>query len=245
MIVLATALAPHNRRTDFAMSTWTGDVREIECARTAADIGCTRGCYYFKDVFDEALKLAPDDVFCYLNNDVALVPEWTMLVPQARARGCAASNRIDIAKFTRPLDLSQIMGGERFPGKDLFVFTPAWWRQVRDDLPDVVLGYEGFDFVLFWKMQENGARFSLPVCYHERHEAFWRQPENIHENPVQAYNRKLCREWIIARGGAPACANGFYCPFLFGSIHEGENFHLSTAAGSRQTNLSTSAEAYS
>lgn len=243
MIVIATAKAPHNQRVEFAMSTWTGanEVREIECTRTSADIGDSRKCYYAKDVYNEALKLKPDDIFVYLNNDVALVPEWSQIViPHVETKGCASSNRIDILKFEHHLVLDQIIHGVKFPGKDLFAFTPAWWYQVRGEIPDVLLGYEGYDFVMWWTMLQSGAPELVPICYHEAHVPFWRKEENIHVHPGQCHNRTLCKEWAISKGAQCWLSNPAYSPYLFGSGQK----NLSTSAGIFQTNLSTSAELF-
>ncbi len=219
MIVIATAKAPHNRRVDFATNTWTraDKVVEIECARSDS-----RGCYYAKDVYDAALRLAPGDIFCYLNNDVALVPEWPdIIVPEVRRNSCACSGRVEVERFETPLHLYDLNHADAFEGRDFFAFTPGWWRQVRGTIPDLLLGYDSYDFVICETMHQCGAMPLPPVCYHEIHPAFWRLPENIDNHPGQVYNRELRLQWLANKPR-----------------------NLSTSAGNHQTNLSTSAELF-
>jgi hypothetical protein len=237
-IILATAKAPHNRRVEFAMRTWVGaEIREIECRRTSAELGDARECYFFKDVYDESLNLEPDQLFCYLNNDVALVPEWQeILIPAVQSFGSAASSRVEVPKFEEQLKLNQIRGGCSHGGKDVFAFFPAWWQQVRNSLPDLLLGYAGYDFVVFKTMLETGGKEVEPICFHETHIPFWRTVPPDH--PVYIKERELCEKWGTEKEGR----RFDYSPYGIASIPRPRN--LSTSATNNQKNLSTSAELF-
>lgn len=205
-MTLHTARAPENARTIFAKKTW-GDHRVIDCARTAKDIGCDRGCFYVKDIFDKSLN--SDDIFAYANNDVALVPEWRdAIVNAVLAYGCAYSHRVDVPKFEKIYGMQDLIQQRSYPGADLFAFTPAWWREHRDTFPDVVLGYEGWDFAAQWLMRESGFDRLPVLCYHEAHQAFWSRSENLQNHPVQKVCRERLTKWAKEAGaqghiGAP------------------------------------------
>jgi hypothetical protein len=229
--VIATAKAPHNRRVDFAMRTWTGaEVMEIECERTGDD----RGCYFFKDVFDHALTLNSGDVFVYANNDVAFFPDWKRIVTAVQECGSAASSRTEVDSFEAP-----IKGTATHGGKDVFAFSPTWWKAVRHSLPDLLLGYEGYDFAVFTTMlQTGGKELNPPICYHETHHPFWRTVTP--DNPVRIRERELCKQWIMKQA-AEGCFFD-YCPY--GIYPPDRPRNLSTSAGNQRKNLSTSAELF-
>ncbi len=244
-IVLATAKAPHNRRVEFAMSTWDNAVAqivEVECARTSAELGDDRGYYFFKDVYDYALKLNPDDIFVYANNDVALVPGWSQIIVNAvQAHGCTYSRRVEVNEFAERLTLDQLTGSIH-EGQDIFAFTPAWWKQVRDSLPDLLLGYEGYDFVVCGTINKTGGQESRPICYHEKHLPAWRTVTSDHPARIRECN--LFQKWINEK-----TRDGWrfdYRPYgVFAATEDEEarrSKNLSTSAGRQQKNLSTSAE---
>jgi hypothetical protein len=217
-IILATSKAPHNERSDFAMSTWIGadEVREIECARTAADIGCKRGCFYVKDVFDQALALEPDDIFIYLNNDCALASGWRdILVPAVQKFGCAYSHRAIVAKFFKPLTMKDISRLPADLGTDLMAFQPAWWLKYRDEFPEGVFSHEGFDFAVAWYMRKAGFDRIPPILYHEKHASFWNKALNLQHNPVQIVVRKRLTEWACKVGAQKYLGSNY----LFKSIY--------------------------
>ena len=217
-VILATAKAPHNRRSDFAMRTWVGadEVREIECARTAADIGCRRECFYIKDLYDESLKLAPDDIFVFMNNDCALVSGWAdVLIPAVYQFGVAYSHRAIVQKFTKPLSLKDIANLKTDLGMDLIAFRPAWWMKYRDEFPDAVHSHEGYDFAAIWYARKEGFDRMPAIIYHEAHPSFWNRSENLQNDPVQKHVRKLLTEWAHKVGAQKYLGSNY----LFKSIY--------------------------
>jgi hypothetical protein len=228
-IILHTAKAPINARTEFAQSTWKGnfELRVVECERTAKDIGCTRGCYYVKDIYDKSLELNDDDIFCYINSDCALVPEWTdIIVPIIAKFGCAYSHRVEVSKFGRMFHANDFINHNTSLGVDFMAFTPAWWKAHRDKFPDGVIGHEGHDFPIVYYMRKSGFDRMPPVIWHERHLSFWNRPHNLQDHPVQKEVRRRLVEWTKTEPGSERyLSKGAY---LFCSIYTpNEYFHYS------------------
>jgi hypothetical protein len=203
-IVLLTAAGPGNERTRFAETTWEDtEYHHIKILhRDARDIGDERGTYYVKDVLDFSLMLS-GDIFVYINNDVALVPEWKKIItPYVRAHGCAFSHRLDVPKFDRKLTLADINKTEQraYCGADIIGFTPAWWEAHRAEFPDAVLGLEGWDAVMQWLMTKSGFHNMPTICYHQMHQSFWNQADNLTGHPAQKVVRQRLIEWAKAAG---------------------------------------------
>lgn len=195
--IILSAHGPENTRTQFAEKTWANDeYHHIKVLnRDARDIGDERGTYYVKDILDFSLSLS-GSIFVYINNDVALVPEWKdIIVPPVKQFGCAFSHRLDVDKFSKFLALRHINQDSQraYCGADLIAFTPDWWREHRADFPDVVLGLEGWDFAMQWLMRKSGFRTMKTVCYHEKHNSFWARPDVLAQHPAQ----KICRERLV------------------------------------------------
>lgn len=215
-VILLTATGAENKRTEFAQGTWGGaEIHRLNLLRNAADIGCDRGCYYVKDVMDMSLVMS-GDVFVYVNNDIALVENWKEhVLPAVKKYGCAFSNRLNIPSFL-PMNFHEVNSGTAYCGADLFAFTPEWWKKQRDSFPDVVLGYEGWDFVMQWLMLRSGFQRLPTLCYHENHASFWSRPENLELHPAQ----KICRERLITWARNNGAEKYLFAPhgFLFKSM---------------------------
>ncbi len=197
-VILLTADGPQSPRTEFARSTHTGaEYHIVKCMRTASDMGDEKGCYYVNDIFDLSLQLS-GDVFCYVNNDVALVPEWKdVLLPAVKEFGCAFSQRMDVPKFDKPLTLADLPGKPSYIGTDVFAFTPQWWRETRDNFPLLPLGYEGWDAVMTYLMCQSGFKRGPMICYHESHGVAWWNQTHRDRHPAILANRQRQVTWAI------------------------------------------------
>lgn len=200
-VILLSAEGPPNARTVFAEKTWCdAEIHHLKIIhRDARDIGDERGCYYVKDLLDFSLMLS-GDVFVYINNDVALVPEWkNVILPFVSQFGCAFGHRLEVKKFEKRLSLAECNADQMpYCGADIIAFTPAWWKAHRDNFPDAVLGYEGWDFVAQWLMRKSGFRSMPTVCYHEMHNSYWKDVLTTH--PAQIKVRNTLVEWAKANG---------------------------------------------
>lgn len=200
------------RRNDFAYETWKNllrtdpDLIMVDVGpfkRDSSSVGCSRRTAFVKDLFDEGSRLARlhDADVLYINNDVAVVSSTTAAVrEQLRRYPCCCGQRKDVPKFSAVLQdrhlQSQISNG----GTDLFAFTSDWWDSVRGKFPDVLLGTEGWDFVMKCYIRSSGFTKMPVVVYHENHCSFWKRPENLTKSPAQVHNRKLCIEWAKQNG---------------------------------------------
>jgi hypothetical protein len=93
-------------------------------------------------------------------------------------------------------ELAQI---KTYSGTDLFCFTKDWWKQNREIFPDMLLGREGFDWVLRRLMlyEYPNAELTEPVVYHYSHKSQWCQLPYIVNNKGQIHNRNLAKQWAI------------------------------------------------
>ena len=181
--------------------------RVSDLPRNAGEVGDDRQCPFVKDVFNYGLQGCDDDtVIAYVNADVALCQDWFETArPWIGQCGCWYSNRWDVSRFGRavtPEWLARSPGAAATVGADLFTFTPEWWRNHRDQMPDMILGYEGWDFAFQLLMQASGfdPAKSRMVIYHERHSSFWSRSVNLSRHPAQVYCRKAGLDWATQRG---------------------------------------------
>lgn len=168
--------------------------------RTAKDIGDARDVPFIKDVIEVGMKRAStDDAIMLTNGDSQIVADagdW--IFEKLLSVGCCWSSRRDMLKIHRVwLKQQDIMDrGESFVGVDLVAFTVKWWTENQGLYPDLLLGYEGWDWCFKFQM---GAEAEVPpLVYHEVHqEPYWHRHRRM--APGQIHNRRLCNEWAKAR----------------------------------------------
>lgn len=214
------------RRNDYAYATWCEFLRTdpSACMVTAADfprdssvVGCKRRVAFVKDLFDYGAAMAKrhDAAVLFVNSDVAVVPTMGRYIRAELSKGlCCYGQRADVARFGNPLSFEALSRAQLQGGTDLFCFTPEWWEHVRDEVPDILLGTEGWDFVMKSLMARAGFSRMPCVIYHENHYSYWKRPENIITDPAQAHNRRLCTEWA-QRCRYHHCLGGGPRGFLF------------------------------
>jgi len=204
-VLLFTTGPSNNKRAQFALKTFQDsgvEFHEIRnLARCVQDEAAGFMAFYIKDLFDFS-RILSGDIFVFINNDCALIPEWKEIVLPAVARyGCAFSRRVDVKRFNRYLTLEDIRGKGGYIGADLAAFTPAWWERRRDEFPDVAIGMEGWDAALQWIMHCDGFEEIQPVCYHQVHsDSFWRRPSVLQDHPAQKEQRRRLIEWAEKNG---------------------------------------------
>lgn len=172
----------------------------VHYKRTAKSIGDQRDCPFIKDVIGVALRKAgPDDAIMLTNFDSQIVSDagdW--LFEKLVNNGCCWSGRRDMYKIHRTwLCQKDIMErGEPFAGVDLVAFTVKWWTENQESYPDLLLGYEGWDWCFKFQMGEMAEM--PPLIYHETHqEPYWHRHRKMAIG--QIHNRRLCNEWAKAR----------------------------------------------
>lgn len=170
--------------------------------RNATTIGEKRDMPFVRDVFDYATKFAADtDWLVFTNRDICVSPELLLAVFN-QCGDCFYSHRMDSKRLERTLKEAEIRQLRPYPGADLFAFKAGWWRKHRGMMPDMLVGFEAWDSVL-WRIMDltnGGTRADYtPLIYHEWHESHWEI--NKLSTPGQKHNRRLAKNFFKTRHG--------------------------------------------
>lgn len=156
-----------------------------------------RHLVYIKDLIDMTCRACgPNDIAVITNADVCFSDQvpWRLkcaLYSQDAVYGC----RHDFQSITRPLSRQEISEGRDYCGTDLFAFWPEWWKKHRDEMPDMLVGSEGWDGCLREIIRKDGGNHIVKnLCYHQIHEAVWCRTENIMSLPSQIHSTSLAAE---------------------------------------------------
>lgn len=209
------AYAPKNpdtiRREAIARRTWASlylepgtRFRPLPCyfsgqQRDGRSVGDHLDVPFIKDVIEYAVTRAGEqDIIAFSNTDTCLLPEVEHeILENVKKFGCYYSHRIDFPRIDSPMTFRDIAGRPVYPGADLFAFSVDWWHQKKEQLPDLLMGREGWDFIMKVVMRQSGFTPGQPMVYHESHESEW--IVRI-DGPGQKWNRKLCLEWANKYG---------------------------------------------
>lgn len=213
------------RRHAFARETraeYSGDIEQLELTRytrtSDQTIKDTRKLPYLKDILDAGAADRPgNDVVIFCNADTCFCPETVSAIRDAlKLYPAICCGRHDIrGKLVEKMKLGLAQArGEEYPGVDLFAMTVDFWHKIRDEIPDLLIACEGWDFVLWKTFEGHGGKRVAPLVYHEWHDPFWASWDQIHTNPGQQHNRQLGYEWAIKYGHGDYLGDG---PTLFRS----------------------------
>lgn len=171
-----------------------------------SELSDTRALVYVKDVIDFCADQMPDnDVICYTNTDICLTRDALVQV-QEKLKTCDAcfSARVDmpLTEAFKRFNSADFAERRYYSGTDLFAFRKSWWIKNKSRMGDLILGCEGWDWVLRQLIRLTVASPAMypPVCFHAVHPAFWAMPENVQKNPGQIYCRKICEDWCRKNG---------------------------------------------
>lgn len=168
-----------------------------------------RALPYMKDVFDKGIEKAADNDICiYTNTDVQIrsdvLKHVEIVLKQSDALYCF---RRDFPPKTGIVPDANYVHGHAYSGSDLYAFRARWWRQQRQNMPDMVLGAEAWDAIfrlLIERTNKNKQVFIADVIAHEKDGfSWWEKPENRYRLYCQRYNLGLAREWLRVRGIDP------------------------------------------
>ncbi len=180
------------------------EVRDLD--RDATSIGEIKPVPFIKDLIEEGFK--EGDCVMFTNSDSCLCKETGAYVFQwLTVRGACFSSRRDMLKDQRVwLSQSQIMDrGEKFVGVDLVAMTREWWEGNKAGYPDLLLSFEGWDWVFKFMM---GKEFETPpLVYHQMHSPYWARHRGM--SPGQLWNRRLCYEWAKSRSDFETIKKGW------------------------------------
>lgn len=168
-------------------------------SRSAKDIGDQRDVPYIRDIVQAGLdeSESDDDRIMLTNADTSICRDAVpMIMTHLYHHECLYSHRRETDRPYRiPLTIQEAHDrGTKSAGVDLFAFRKSWW--LKQDFPDLLLGYEGWDWVLKFSM---GSEMRVKdLIYHEFHqEPVWSQQRLI--APGNLYNRKTAWAWLQGR----------------------------------------------
>jgi hypothetical protein len=144
------------------------------------------------------------DIVVLTNSDICCVPECRIeIVAGLMFSDAVCASRRDFGKLTSPLSKSQASTGIHYPGIDLFAFRVGWWMKNGSDYPDLLLGREIWDLVMFCLMERTNPNSQIRISdliYHENHYQFWSDPKHKYKLKSQLHNISLGRGWLDSRG---------------------------------------------
>lgn len=183
-------------RTTYALGNWVSCPVTDEQLPRSFDDGI-RTLRFVKDVLDAATASLHDDEWvCFSNTDSCFSPQLNGNLLASRQRGkMMVGQRRDFHSLDEQLlSHRHIVAGQHYCGTDLFFFPTSWWRKVRSDFPDMLLGGEAWDYVMRELLYKHGAMRTTDLVYHEWHPSVWEAPENRYSLPGQVLCRRLARE---------------------------------------------------
>jgi hypothetical protein len=193
------------RRNALALRTWKRedkgwfDIPAGGFTRDATSVGDTRKLPFIKDVIERGYQESKDfseiPFILLTNTDTCLTPGFKHTIQRLNGEAYF-SHRRDFARLDRPLTQNEIENGQWYPGSDLFVFTPQWWEAHRDEMPDMILGAEGWDKILRELVKATGGGEIHGCCYHERHESGWERAGARENAPSNVYCRFLAKKFL-------------------------------------------------
>lgn len=158
---------------------------------------------FLKDIIDYGLSTYPDcDLFLYTNTDISLVKNASDFIRDSLNKWeCGYSHRVDFSKnvcpketITRDQLKEKLFLGSWSAGSDIFFFTRNWWNKHKKNLPDALIGFEGWDACIMAAMFKSGLPEPIKwVSYHQKHQPYWKK--NRLSSNGQLYNRKVCTKW--------------------------------------------------
>lgn len=165
-------------------------------ART--DFNDAKSAPYVTDIINRAMKLAnPWDIVVLTNDDTCVAPNLTGIVKDVLS-GCGAcwGARREHRRLNRALTAAELMQGRKHVGADIFCFTKEWWTQYGYNMPDMLMGFENWDYVLRTIIMSHGGREIDGLCYHEIHTGDWFKNRN---SPAAKHNQRMGGEFFNAK----------------------------------------------
>lgn len=165
-------------------------------ART--DFNDLKSAPYVPDMMDRAIALAnAGDIVVLTNDDTCVTPNLTRIIKDVLAEsGACWSARREHHRIDHAMTASELMQGRKHVGADLFAFTKEWWTTHGDKMPDMLMAFENWDYVLRTVINENGGREIEGLCYHEIHTGDWLKRREV---PAAKHNQRVGGQFFEAR----------------------------------------------
>lgn len=167
---------------------------------------------YVRDLFDAGCAGLPDgDIVVFTNTDILVRGDACPVMAEALQNwdACYAFRRDFHHRFDTPIPDRDFEKGLPYAGSDLAAFRAGWWRDNREEMPDMVIGFEAWDTVLRQLIEETnpGSEPLRDIICHERHGSYWENPEHRYKLASQRHNLGLAKAFLLERGLVP----GNYC----------------------------------
>lgn len=200
------------RRHRIAQSTWPRQpwkdcgVRDDQLPRLWHEKG--RSYPYVKDLFDFACHDKPNcDIMVFTNTDIMVRGDCCARVAEAlqTSDACYSYRRDWHHRIDSPPPDKDFEKGLDYAGSDLAGFRVGWWRDNREEMPDMIIGFEAWDTVLRTLIDEtnpNGSPMRDIIC-HERHGSYWENPAHRYKLKSQQHNLGLAKAFLMERGLNP------------------------------------------
>lgn len=171
--------------------TWSWDGWEIhKLPRTASVLGDASDKPFLRDLFDLALHHSrPDDWLVYSNVDCSLAPDFYRDLRSRRA-SVVEYQRQDVEGDPRTLEELFSNPRTRYSiGLDAFAIRASLFREVRDALPDFVIGEPHWDTIYsgFFRRLVPVQR-DIGRLLHPKHAKAW---DLAHPTPAGVHNQQL------------------------------------------------------
>lgn len=165
-------------------------------ART--DFNDHKSAPYVTDMIDRAMATAnPGDVVVLTNDDTCVTPNLTRIVKDVLAVcGACWGARREHRLVNHVMTASELMTGRKHVGADIFCFTKEWWTAYGQHMPDMLMAFENWDYVLRTVIDDHGGREVEGLCYHEIHTGDWTKKREI---PAAKHNQRMGGEFFEAR----------------------------------------------
>ena len=160
---------------------------------------------YIKDILDWAcFGKNPRDIIVFTNSDICCSPVCSLrVVASFMFSGAACCSRREFDVLHEPLGISEVAAGRHYAGLDLFAFRVEWWERHRSKYPDMLIGREMWDLIMFCLMETTNPEDNVrlrDLIYHEFHYQFWSDPRHKNSLKSQTHNLDLGKQWLASNG---------------------------------------------
>jgi hypothetical protein len=158
-----------------------------------------------KELLDFGVRHAmPEDIVAYANMDLAFVTGLSLLVET-----CVAEHGVCVAwRRTMPFRAGQwfstCRNGNKDGGVDLVAVSPKWWKEHRDNIPDMFVASNFWDYVfrIYAESVTSGKCYIEDGTYHAPHPSFYSR--HGLKPATQQHNRQLAMKFFNERGMSAA-----------------------------------------
>lgn len=203
--------AAEQQRFDNARRTWDFHfnqgtildfpIRQGALPRSSMEIGDNASVPFLRDIFDHGCAHAmPEDVVAYANLDIG----FTTVLPEAVVAKVKECGVCVVWRRTMPFNpdhpLKTCKNGQWDGGVDFIAVSPAWWKEHREKIPDMVIAATNYDYVF----RTYAERITGSKCYladgifHAPHDSF--MSRHGLGNARQKHNHALARKFFSGIG---------------------------------------------